>query len=155
MAIKESCFAWKILYQIPATNKWRFQHIRGPCAEKVCSRCQIAIEDVVHCLFECHKAKAVWNWIQFIMPLTSQDHEQFVPLSPAQVLLGEDLICSPGIPLKWWTCLRITTMWHVWLDRNAENRQNRGSLQRTKTGIWQQMKCYLRAAWNKLHDRVR
>lgn len=64
-------------------------------------------------------------------------------IGPQQVLLGVELDCSPAIPQHWWATLRITTLWNVWLNRNAHVRQYNGSLHRTKARIWQQMRAYL------------
>lgn len=128
LAVKESCFAWQILYQIPATNKWRHQGISNSEEEQQCKRCKGAIEDTKHCLLDCPKVRPIWEWVALLTPLTSQDNSRRIAVSPQQALLGEDLDCSPAIPQHWWSALRITSLWHIWLDRNADVRQNKGSM---------------------------
>lgn len=155
LSIKESCFAWQVLYQIAATNQWRFQGIPNSKADKLCGRCKEAIEDTLHCLWGCVKAKAIWNWVTFLVPLTSQDTDRVISITPQQALLGDILNCSPTIPQHWWMALRVTTLWNIWLDRIADVRYNRGSVNRTKARIWQQMRPYLRAEWSKLSSRVK
>lgn len=74
---KNSYFAWQVLFHAPATNKWRFQKIRGPHPSKRCERCLTgATEDVADCMWECSKAQVIWHWIASLAPLTSPDPSQ-------------------------------------------------------------------------------
>lgn len=145
---------WQILYQIPTTNKWRFQGIPDLEANKICKRCELDIEDTKHCLWDCPKAREIWAWVSFLTPLTSLDPNRTISLSPQQVLLGDALNCLPAIPQHWWVALRVMTLWHIWCDQNAEVRQDQGSPHHTKAHIRQQLHAYLRVAWSKLRVRV-
>lgn len=121
-----------------------------------CCRCKQAIEDTRHCLWDFIKAKEIWNWVTYLILLMSQEPSQFIAISPQQALLGDVVDYLPAIPQHWWTALQITTIWHIWLDRNSEVRQNNGSFHHTKARIWHQMRAYLRSAsWTKLSDRVK
>lgn len=78
-----------------------------------------------------------------------------VELTECKALVGVDLNCSPEIPHKWWTTLRTTTLWNIWLDKIAEVRHNKGSMQRTKARIWYQMRISLKSKWSKLSKQIR
>jgi hypothetical protein len=62
-AAKESCFLWQVLYQIPATNKWRFPTAPAYDTRTHCKRCQRGFrEDLMHCLWICPRLKRIWRW---------------------------------------------------------------------------------------------
>lgn len=124
--------------------------------EKECKRCTLHTrQDVEHCLWGCIKAERIWQWVSFLAQLTSQDPDQMVGLTLCKALVGVGLDFSPEIPLKWWTALHTTTLWNIWLDRNAEVRQNNGSMQRTKARISYQMRISLKSEWSKLTKQIR
>lgn len=69
--MKESCFAWKILYHIPTIYQWYFQGIPNSEIEKQCKRCKVAMEDNKYCLWDCVKVQCILDWVLFLVPLTS------------------------------------------------------------------------------------
>lgn len=106
LATKESCFAWQTLFHILATNKWRWPTLPNTDDAKKCKRYTLlALETISHCLWDCPHSRAIWNWVSFIAPLTSQQPDQTISLTGDQALIGRQLNCGPHIPLKWWQAL--------------------------------------------------
>lgn len=76
-AKKITSFAWQVMNRAIATNGWHFQKIIGPNDRKKCERCSICdTEDIYHCMWECHKAVVIWEWIVFLASLGSQSPQQ-------------------------------------------------------------------------------
>lgn len=144
---KKSYFAWQVAYRILSMKKWRLFKIPDIDLLKAYKHCnQGFLEDFNHCLFDCPKVYKVRLWIERLIPLTSTQPElhAFVPLLFAKLWSANR--CGhnrESIPPKWWSALRITTLWHIWLARNAEVWQNKPEgLQGTKARVWHQMKLY-------------
>lgn len=152
---KISCLAWQVAHRVIATNRWRFNKVPDPDVRKKCDRCSVCdSEDVNHCMWGCHKANLVWQWIARLSTCTAQDQsQQFFP-SVTHALMGEPLPDSIAIPVRWWELLRLSAMWYVWLARNAETFQEKPEpLSVTKVKVWHQIKIVMRSEWGKVRSR--
>lgn len=104
---KHCCFLWQILHRSVAINQWRFQMEPDSDGRKHCKQCNSPIvEDVNHTLWHCPRTWPIWDWVSFMLPLTSDDPTQLIQLTECQALMGEPLNASPMPPPKWWVALR-------------------------------------------------
>lgn len=56
---------------------------------KKCKCCNLlALKMISHCLWDCPHSRAIWKWVAFIAPLTSQQPDQAVSLTEDQALIG-------------------------------------------------------------------
>lgn len=55
LSAKESCFSWQVIYHIPTTNVWRFQHLLEvqPKKQCKCMLCKVDQVIIIHCLWRC------------------------------------------------------------------------------------------------------
>lgn len=68
----ENVFLWQQLYQIIATQHWRFPRSLATDTHTWCTRCSIGIrEDVIHCLWACPTSAHCWRWCKFLLGLAS------------------------------------------------------------------------------------
>ncbi|CAN0907022.1 LINE-1 retrotransposable element ORF2 protein [Linum grandiflorum] len=98
-------FLWRIAHDALATkrNLWRRQ-----CAiDPVCSICNVEIEDLIHCLFQCTHARETWT--------------KAFPSIPTPT--GNDcclswILSNHQADAPFDTLLAVATLWHIWRARN-------------------------------------
>lgn len=94
------------------TNQMRL--FRNLTDSDICQRCQGYTEDMSHLLRGCIKAKSVWLNLQNLS-WWQEEHMKALPvwlqlnmISPSKMV---------GLP---WATIFLTTIWHIWKDRNKE-----------------------------------
>lgn len=113
---KECCLLWQIVYHAPVTNGQRWPSLPASDTRKQC-KCFLlnCVESTEHCFWECEQARRIWDWVESVLPLASQDPLQQCNISMGQALTFEVLQFSPEIPRRWWDSFWATMLWHIWL----------------------------------------
>lgn len=153
----ENTFLWQILYRIPTTNKWRFPRENADNPETWCTRCQLQVqEDVYHCIWACPASRGCWSWCSSMISWISASQPRGTQLTPAQVLVGENLPDQWETPVRFWHTLRAVMCWIVWKDRNQHvfNGEIKNS-QRMVGQAWSRLGVYVKLAWRDLLMQVR
>lgn len=153
----ENTFLWQILYQILATQKWRFPGRSAGAQETWCSRCTTGmVEDTYHCVWGCPTARSCWKWVYRLLQVVSQCPPSPIHLRPEHVLIASPFPSEWAVPSQLWHSLRAILCWLIWKDRNSHVfGGDRSNVHRVCGLAWQRLTVYMHVAWRQLRERVR
>lgn len=145
---KINSFLWQVVFFSLATNRWLFPNLPRSHEDTHCTRCHaIRVEDLVHCLCECPKARRIQTWTRKLVRITTTS------ITIISFLVTRALIVEPlsiHIPQGWWRLLCATTIWHIWLVRNQEVIPKRKvSTKEMKLKIWLQVMMNIHNEWTR------
>lgn len=145
---KINSFLWQVLFNAPATNRWRNRNKPHSDVANHSPRChRNRLEDLEHCLWECPRGRKMWKWTIKLIPITAVCTTS-IQLTTTQALIVEPL--DDHVPRFWWRSVRAATIWHIWTARNQEAiPKKRAPFVGTKAKIWQQVHRDLINEWNR------
>ncbi|KAG0571902.1 hypothetical protein KC19_VG052100 [Ceratodon purpureus] len=150
---KEAGFLWSFYHKAIAVNKWR--HRSHPLTSAACPACdQGPSESLLHCFFECPAARLAWDWAQTVLYALAGISRASMPwprFSWDQCLMGTAL---PDPLRAWhdtWSLIRGTTLWCIWLRRNAVVFRNEiWSTDHLDTILWDATLDLARLSWERV-----
>lgn len=155
-AVENTCL-WQILYQVLATQKWRFPTRPAWDRELWCSRCSLGlVEDSFHCIWGCPTSRKCWEWGYWVIKLVSRCPPSPLHLRADHVLLAVALPQAWDVPFQLWHSIRAILCWLIWKDRNAHvYGGDRSDVNRIKGLAWNRLTIYMQLAWRQLRQKVR
>lgn len=144
----ENTFLWQILYQIPATQKWRFPGRDRDDPVTWCSRCSLQVpEDTLHCIYGCPPARRCWDWGAYILQIAAHPSNVHFVLQPAHIMLADPLPMAWDLPMQLWHTLRAILCWLIWKDRNGHvSDRERSDSQGVIALAWHRLGLYMQIA---------